>query len=54
MYLIGFDLIILDFKCKSNETKTKTKNLSEKKNTNEAVFYFDVVFSWPFTVNTWS
>lgn len=30
------------------------KNLSEKKNTNEAVFYFDVVFSWPFTVNTWS
>lgn len=41
IYLIGFDLIILDFKCK-NETK---KILSEKKNTNEAAFYFDVVFS---------
>ena len=43
IYLIGFDLIILDFKCKPNETKKK--NLSKKKNTNEAVFYFDVVFS---------
>ena len=45
IYLIGFDLIILDFKCKPNETKKKKKNLSKNKKTNEAVFYFDVVFS---------
>lgn len=46
IYLIGFDFIFFDFKCKLNEiNKKKNLFLRKKKNINEFVFYFDVVFS---------
>ena len=36
IYLIGFDLIILDFKCKPNETKKKN---SQKRRTLMRLFF---------------